>query len=37
MYLNNSILLENHKKKDVKIQRVPTEENFVDPHTKLLS
>jgi hypothetical protein len=37
MYLNNFILLENHKKKDVKIQWVPTEENLVDPLTKLLS
>jgi hypothetical protein len=32
--LNNSIWLENHIKKDVKIERVPTKKNLVDSHTE---
>jgi hypothetical protein len=34
MYLDNFIWLENHRKKDVKIERVPTKENLIDPLTK---
>jgi hypothetical protein len=37
MYLDISIWLENPKKKDVKIESVPTKKNLIDPLTKPLS